>query len=645
MTLRWRIGLLIATLVTATSLILTFVFHREVMNDYEQDNVNWSATLSNALAKAILRDTLDGSKTEVLNTLKRVTKNNPDIVYLFVVGFDGKPFTSTLEGNVPAALAHLDHGACHAGLSRIIRIGNLDVHDISYPIVDNLDAHLHLGLSDEAFTGSVKQATFKTILAAVVILLIALLAAFIIARRISRPIMQLAESVESFGRGEPMRVGAIDRSGSEVRQLVNSFETMAEARMRAKEEIQHMNDRLEQRVAERTTELVAAKDEAEQANKAKSEFLSRMSHELRTPLNAILGFSQVMEMDAKYPLAHEQRDSLQEIYRAGQHLLKLINDVLDLARIEAGGMTLSLEAVGVDGVLRDSLALLQPIADLRRIVMRYEKSDSGTGFIRADQLRLQQVLLNLLSNAIKYNRDAGEVHVHISQPDAGNLRISISDTGAGLTPQQQARLFTPFERLDADRMAIEGTGIGLALTKRLVESMGGLVGLHSAPGQGSTFWVEFAAVEAPHELSASADIDAAGPDTLAARKSKVLYVEDNPANMRLIERMLARYPDVTLLTAATPGLGLELAEAHALDLILLDIHLPGMDGFELLRRLRALPKLRQVPVVAISADAMPKEIVRAQEAGFVEYFTKPLDVKRFMAVLADLLGEEVRNAP
>ncbi|MBX3602892.1 MAG: PAS-domain containing protein [Rubrivivax sp.] len=388
--------------------------------------------------------------------------------------------------------------------------------------------------------------------------------------------------------------------------------------------------------------LRAARDEAERASRAKSEFLSAMSHELRTPLNAILGFAQLLDTDRVQPLTGRQHEQVQQILRAGSHLLHLINDVLDLARVEAGKQAISLEPVALAPLLDECLDLVRPLAQARRVVLHARAPGQGEGFVRADRTRLKQVLLNLLSNAIKYNREGGEVRLHFDG-DAATQRVGIGDTGPGLSGEQRERLFTPFERLGAESGAVEGAGIGLALSRRMVELMHGRIDIDSEPGRGSTFWVGLARAEVPAVAGAAAPgtvadkpADSAADSATAAAAPvprHVLYVEDNPVNVMLMEAMLEREPGVRLTSAPLPELGLDLARADRPDLILLDIQLPGMDGFEVLRRLRADAATRTIRVVAVSANAMHGDVEAALAAGFDGYLTKPLDIGELLAVV------------
>lgn len=403
-----------------------------------------------------------------------------------------------------------------------------------------------------------------------------------------------------------------------------------------------LNEKLESRVAERTAELAASRDEAERANEAKSEFLSRMSHELRTPLNAILGFGQLLNMGK---LKGEQKDNVREILNAGQHLLDLINEVLDLARIESGKFTVSMEPVPLLPLISDCLTLIRPQAEGRGIRIA-EAGQNCVENVLADRTRLKQVMLNLLSNAIKYNRPNGTISI-VCMVQGHSQQIRISDTGEGLTAEQQARLFVAFERLNADQHAIEGTGIGLALSKRLVELMGGEIGVESTPGSGSTFWVRLP-IAAGREAQPHIDqqvIKDNDRDLIGKQQWDVLCIEDNPANMRLIESILSRRQNIRLLTASAPTLGLELSESHRPALILLDINLPDMDGYAVMQCLREKETTRDIPVVAISANAMPKDLARGKAAGFIEYLTKPLDVDRLLQVVDDVIAKQVDSAP
>jgi PAS domain S-box-containing protein len=387
-----------------------------------------------------------------------------------------------------------------------------------------------------------------------------------------------------------------------------------------------------------------AREEAEQANRAKSEFLSRMSHELRTPLNAILGFGQLLEMDS---LDAEQRDGVRQIMKAGRHLLELVNEVLDIARIEAGRLALSLEPVSLAEVIGEASGLVEPMAVNRRVSLAREGAWGQHGHVLADRQRLLQVLLNLLSNAVKYNRAGGSVTVACSTSD-GTVRIEVRDTGPGIRDDHVSRLFSPFERLEAERSDVEGTGLGLTLSRRLVEAMGGSIGVRSVVGKGSTFWVELPNATAPVQRLAEEGPDLQLTDAHRADSRPddepelrtVLYIEDNLSNVELVERILDRRPAVKLLVAMQGKLGLDMARQHHPALVLLDLHLPDMNGTEVLAALRADERSRDIPVVVISADATKGQIERLLAAGADRYLTKPLEVQLLLEVLDDALEKE-----
>ena len=442
----------------------------------------------------------------------------------------------------------------------------------------------------------------------------------------------------SFG-GEPGPFPA-DQVG--IAQEAAAQLAIAIAQARLHERVKQQAAELEVRVAERTRELSVATAEADRANLAKSEFLSRMSHELRTPLNAILGFAQLLELDAA---SAEQQESVGQILRAGRHLLGLINEILDISRIEAGRLQLSLEPVPVQETVRQAIELVQPSAAEAHVTVRSEAIEDGV-HVLADRQRLQQVLLNLLSNGVKYNRAGGTVTVACRESPASRLRIEVTDTGPGITADKLARLFTPFDRLGAEASAVEGTGLGLALSKSLVEAMGGTLKVRSEPEVGCTFSVELAVVGAPAEREPIAAVSAPAVDERQPGEAqKILYIEDNLSNLTLVESILARRPGTTVLSAMQGRVGVDLARDHRPALILLDRHLPDIPGEEVFRQLQADSRTRDIPVIVLSADAMPSRMRQFLDGGVRAYLTKPLDVPALLAAIDEALHGEARPDP
>jgi signal transduction histidine kinase/CheY-like chemotaxis protein len=397
----------------------------------------------------------------------------------------------------------------------------------------------------------------------------------------------------------------------------------------AKNKLQILNDEL----TLRRQEAEEAKNQANAATRAKSDFLSSMSHELRSPLNAILGFAQLMESDSPAPTP-AQKESIAQILKAGWHLLKLINEILDLAKIESGQVPLSREPVSLAEVMLECRGMIEPQAQQRDIHMTFPRFDIPC-FVLADRTRLKQVIINLISNAIKYNIKQGTVEVKCAESTPGRIRVSIRDTGTGLSPEQMAKLFQAFNRLGQEAGSEEGTGIGLVVAKQLVELMEGEIGVESTVGVGSMFWFELISVAEPHISIGEGDIAASTQPHVprGAQLHTLLYVEDNPANLKLVEKIIARHPDMHLLTAVNGNSGIEIARASKPDVILMDINLPGINGFEALKILRSDPATAHIPVIAISANAMPLDIERGLKAGFFRYITKPIKVNEFMEAL------------
>jgi len=406
----------------------------------------------------------------------------------------------------------------------------------------------------------------------------------------------------------------------------------------ARKQVEAERARLDLVLQNKNVELERARLVAEHANQAKSDFLSSMSHELRSPLNAVLGFAQLLESGTPPPTP-SQISSIAQIIKAGWYLLELTNEILDLALIESGRLSLSLEPTSLHDVLQDCQAMIEPLAQQKDIRITFAPADAAS-FVHADRTRLKQVLVNLLSNAIKYNRRGGTAEVTCQPGAAGRLRISVRDSGDGLSAVKMAQLFQPFNRLGQERGAEEGTGIGLVVSRRLVELMGGEIGVTSSVGAGSVFWFELDAASMP-TLAAGSPAGLAAPvlpEAIDGRVRTLLYVEDNQANMALVEQLVARRADLCLLSAEDAMRGIALARAHQPDLIVMDINLPGISGMQALAILREDTTTRHIPVLGLSANAMPRDIEKGLAAGFFRYLTKPILVPEFMLALDEGLA-------
>jgi signal transduction histidine kinase len=433
----------------------------------------------------------------------------------------------------------------------------------------------------------------------------------------------------------------LNRLPPAVRRALAEAAERAERR-RADDEVRRLNAELEQRVIERTQALAAANEallkarqEAERANVAKSEFLSRMSHDLRTPLNAILGFAQLLIGEENEA---DRAEYARQILAGGRHLLELINEVLDIARIESGQLSLSPEPVQVSEVARQVLDLVAPLAAAQNITLTLESDPCNELPVIADRQRFAQILVNLVSNAVKYNRPGGSVTINCTPDPGKRLRISVTDTGAGIPPEKLKLLFQPFERLGADTSSIEGTGLGLALSRGLAAAMKGTMGVESVVDRGTTFWLELPVSElVPIAASEIADVPRA-----AVRRDvfgTILYIEDNQSNVRLMERILRRRPFVKLLHAASGVAGIAMAREHQPSAIFLDLHLPDVPGEEVLRRLWEAHELRPIPVAVLSADAMAGQMRRVKASGAAAYLVKPLDIGQVLSLVDKLLGQ------
>lgn len=382
-------------------------------------------------------------------------------------------------------------------------------------------------------------------------------------------------------------------------------------------------------------DLTQAKDEAEKSNNAKSEFLSRMSHELRTPMNAILGFTQLIQMDSKNALSERHKDNLEKVLSAGNHLLKLINDVLDISSIEAGGLGISIDTVDIVPIVDNAVSLSKPMASENGISLEYLAVPENPCLVKVDPLRFKQVLLNLISNAIKYNKPNGSVVVSYEKRKSGKIRLGIRDTGYGIPEEKREKVFKPFERFNIDSENIEGAGIGLTISKKLIQLMKGSIDYESVSGEGSFFYIEFPVSDkVPLTKKATDGLKFTSPAMMDINTKTILYIEDIPGNVELVNQILSqRMPHINLISAQSALEGIDIAQNQIPDLILMDIHLPGMDGITAFKRLQLIDKVKNIPVIALTAAAMDVDIKKALNMGFKEYVTKPIDVPRFLKAI------------
>ena len=481
------------------------------------------------------------------------------------------------------------------------------------------ETHAEMKTLDANVAKVVGDQLIKSFLASILAFFTAMSIAWIIGRGIGGPIRKMTQAMEQLASGDTSvaipGTGRADEVGSMAATVQVFKKSMTETgRLREAERL--------------------ALQAAETANRAKTDFLSAMSHELRTPMNAIMGFAQILEMDRS--LSPKQKENVQIILKAGGHLLALINEVLDLAKVEAGRLTLSIEDVSVAGQFEECATLMGAIASAKGIQLEFVSIGDHL-FVRADRIRLKQALVNLISNAVKYNRAQGNVRVSATESDSGKVRFAVTDTGHGIPAERLNQLFKPFERLGADTTGVEGSGIGLSITKHLVEAMEGTIGVESAFGIGSTFWIELPM--AARAQDHAADMTGSGyvKTVIAAEKAdagaamaRVIYVDDNHLNLKLVRQILGILPQINLLDADTARQGLDLIFTHAPDLILLDINMPEMNGLEMLARIRAEPKTRAIRVIAVSAAAMSRDVALAMDAGFDDYVTKPIDIPNFL---------------
>jgi len=426
-----------------------------------------------------------------------------------------------------------------------------------------------------------------------------------------------------------VHLGKIKAAGKDL--FLETVHDISE-RKRIEEEISNHRLYLEKKVEERTASLKIAMEKAEKANQAKTEFLARMSHKLRTPMNAILGFTQLLQMDNSFPLAEHQKSNLQRISSAGNHLLELINEVLDLSKIETGKMNLSIESADILPIVENVISTAKPQAEKKGVSIHFEGSADKQFFAEIDQLRFKQIVFNLINNSIKFNKAGGSVTISFNKRNNGKIRLGFKDTGMGIPIDQQDKIFNAFEHIDIDGSHDEGTGIGLAIAKHLIEMMGGEIGFESIKNEGTLFYIDID----EKSRNPDAEVDAANmPDSSqeSVLMKKVLYIEDLPTNQELVRQLLDCRSSIQLLLAKDAFEGIEIANKFAPDLILMDIHLPGMNGLTAFTKLQSVEHTKTIPVIALSADAMDLDIKKALEMGFKDYLTKPIDIPKFYELI------------
>jgi signal transduction histidine kinase/ActR/RegA family two-component response regulator len=629
-------------------------YHRSLINDLETQ-----AELVGHMTSAAL--TFDDPR--LANENLALLRTRPQVRSAAIYDAGGQLFASYLAqgetGVLPASLPEARDGAAAGGWNDLV---------IQQRIAENGDTlgTVYLRAENRLLA---RTLDYLSIAAGVTVLAMGL--AYLLVRRmghvVTAPIVAITAIARDVVATRDYSRRAPRISDDEAGELVDSFNAMLTEiegrtreletssteiarevgeRSRAQQEVMRLNEQLEQRVDERTLQLALANaelanaiEEARSANQAKSAFLSSMSHELRTPLNAILGFAQILTSDTLPSTLEQKKEFANHILKSGRHLLTLINEILDLAKVESGTVTLSMEPVALSDTLLETRTMVEPIAAARGVRVLYP--DAPGAVVLADRTRLKQVLLNLLSNAVKYNRESGAVVLGCEQVGPARLRLSVQDTGVGLDAAQVASLFQPFNRLGQEGGNQEGTGIGLVVTKRLVELMGGEIGVSSSPGVGSVFWIELATTAplAPHvpegETQAPPGVQSVPNE---GEPKLILYVEDNPANLRLVEEIVRFRGDLRLLSAPDGHMGLALAREHLPDIILMDLNLPGMSGIEVLKQLRADAATSHIPVIALTANAMPRDIERGQAAGFNRYLTKPIDIDKFTEAINSTLA-------
>jgi len=480
-----------------------------------------------------------------------------------------------------------------------------------------------VGLSLKEANQKIAQAQLNSFYLALFILITGVLMAKFLANKLLKPVLNLAAIAHDVATEKNYEFRATKFYDDELGNLVNHFNDMLAQMQIQSISMQKANENLEKRVKERTLDLQKSTEEAEKANQAKSEFLSRMSHELRTPMNAILGFAQLLEKDKKYPLADYQKENIDIILTAGNHLLELINEVLDLSKIEANNFNLSIHPTNIVDLINETYSIAKPMATEKMITFKLDEVPQEECFVLADNMRLKQVLINLFSNAVKFNNTNGSVEIKLLQQGNDKARIEVKDTGSGISKEKIKNVFTPFDRLDADKKGIEGTGIGLALSRRLVEMMNGTIGLDSVVGKGTCFYIELPMASVIKKQSEPIAIQPSNP-----KHKEILYFDNVPENVEKLEKLLSDRQNWKVVSAKDVKTGIDFANQSTPSLILIDVNVLDAAGLPAFKEFCQTPEIQKIPIISFTSEAMASIIEKALGMRFYSCIVKPINMSQ-----------------